>query len=96
MFDLEKLLEQTAGKIAEVKGYGSVTDLITGTAAKNIARITDKPNEVKQTPPVVAPTPYVMEVLGEKSILGLTNAQLAMIGGLGVIVLVLALKKGRR
>lgn len=93
MFDFAKILEDTGNKLAEIKGYNSVTDLISGTAAKNVARITDKPNEVKQTPPVVTPTEYTMQMLSEQNSLGMSNGKLLLISGAVVLAAVLLLKK---
>ena len=96
-FDFFKFVETTAQKVANQKGYDNVGDLLTGSAAKNIARITDKANETKQTPPVVEPTAYVQEMLAEQSPLGISNGKLLLIGG-GIVIaaaLLLTRKRGK-
>lgn len=93
MFDLNELLNKTGSKLAEIKGYDSFTDLLAGSAAKNVARITDKANETKQTPAAVAPSEYAMQMLSEQSPLGISNGQLLLIGGAVVLAAVLLLRK---
>ena len=74
-------------------GYTDLGDLLTGSVAKNVARLTDRTNETKQTPPTVPPSDYAAELLGEQKIMGLTPVQLAAIAALGLVGIYLVVRR---
>ncbi len=93
-FDFGKLLDQVSTTVASNKGFGSIQDLIATKAGNELTRAVDRVNETKQTPPVVQPTPYSLEMLNEMSpVSGLTRGQLLLVGGIAAVALFLILKR---
>lgn len=92
-FDLGVFVEEIGDKVANIKGYDSLEDLAVGGAAKNIARVTANANTTKQTPPVVQPTPYAVQFMTEQGMLGMSKGQMLLLGGIGLVALVLLLRR---
>ena len=92
-FDIGDFLSKAGDKLASSKGYTDLGDLLTGSVAKNVARLTDRTNETKQTPPTVPPSDYAAELLGEQKIMGLTPVQLAAIAALGLVGIYLVVRR---
>jgi len=93
-FDIGDFIQQVGDTVANQKGYDNLQDLAIGAAAKNVTRITDKPNEVKQTPPLQTPGAYSLELLSaQKGPLGLTTGQMLIIGAIGAGIIFLAVRR---
>jgi len=93
-FDLGKLLDQVSSTVASNKGFSNVSDLIAVKAGNEITRQVDKVNTTKQTPPVVQPTAYSLEMLNEISpVSGVTRGQLLAIGAISLVAVYFLLKR---
>ncbi len=92
-FDFGSFVSEIGDKVANLKGFDSIEDLAIEKTAKNIARVTDKVNETKQTPPVITPTAYSKEFLAEQGYLGMSKGQLLLVGAMAIFALAIIVRK---
>jgi len=84
--NLGDAFDDIGNKYAASKGYSDLYSLGVGEAAKNVARLVDKPGaDTKQTPAVIAPGEWSKQIQAALPFkVELTNVQMA----LGAVVLV--------
>lgn len=92
-FDFGDFVSDIGTKVANIKGFDSLEALAINKTAANVARVTDKVNETKQTPPVLGPTAYTSQFLAEQGALGMSKGQLLLIGGMAVVALVFIIRR---
>ncbi len=92
-FDLGDFISDLGTTVANKKGFDSLEELALEKVASNVARITDKPNETKQTPPLQAATAYTSELLASQGAFGLTKGQMILIGAMGAVALFFVIRR---